>query len=166
MASLREPTAGPSGPTCSTAARPARLWGSWSGAWGAGCGRLPQPASRLPHAQGDAGRLEAGLLRREEDSPTFGWPESEARDAERVRAAGLRLDSGAHDSHPRVLDPGSAPILDRDADGAAPPLAQAALDGELHAGQQAELLSGREVAEIVVRVHPGNAPVRLVAAPV
>src|SRR5205085_10596119 len=99
--------------------------------WRARVGVRPPAAPPLPHAQGDPGRLEAGLLRGEEDPSPLRRSEREPRDAPNARLAGLSLDAGADDAHLHSLHPVSACVLDRDADGPAPPLAQAALAGRL-----------------------------------
>src|SRR5207248_5216350 len=93
-------------------------------------------------------------------------PEREAGDAPHARGAGLSLEPGADYANLHALHPASARVLDHDADVRAASLAQLALDGQLHAWQQAERLSGREVAGVAVGVHAGGAPVELVAAQV
>src|SRR6266480_1498925 len=106
----------PPGPRSrSTSAPPRPSPASSPGARAVGCGRRPQPpSSRLPHAQGDPGGLEAGLFRGEEDSPSLGRPEREAGDAPHARGAGLSLDPGADHANLHALHPASACVLDRD----------------------------------------------------
>src|SRR5919198_4163269 len=70
------------------------------------------PRPYLPHAQGDAGRLEPGFLRGEEDPAPLARPELEARDAPHARASRLRLHDRAEDADLDALHPVTHPVLD------------------------------------------------------
>ena len=121
----------------------------------AAAGRNPANTD-LAHAHGDPGRLEAGLLRGEEDRPRL-----VGRIVKRTTPSALvlrvsSLGSGAGHAHLRTLDPASSRVLDRDGDSPADSLAQAALGRQLHPRQQAQRLSRGVVAEVAVRSTPAT----------
>src|ERR671933_2454664 len=125
-----------------------------------------RPRPYLPHAEGDAGGLEADLLRGEDDAAAFRRPEGEACDAPHARAPRLRLDAGAYDPDPDALHPDAGRALDRDAHSRAAALVELAAGRDLHPRQQAERLRRREVTGVVVVVDARDSPVELVAAQV